>query len=90
MGSQVLRVSGWGVSEGGVPVPSFEKGAVRCLRDYFGFRIRAEGESVFGQGLVNAGDDPGVGGQQAVLGSPLGGGNQAVDRIELQGAPPCG
>ena len=56
-----------------------------CFREYFGFRLRAGEEGVVGQGLVDAGDDPGVGGQQAVLGSPLGGGNQAVDRIELQG-----
>ena len=56
-----------------------------CGRDYFGFRLRAGEESVVGQGLVDAGDELGGGGQQAVLGSPLGGGNQAVDRIELQG-----
>ena len=64
---------------------SFEKGTVSCFREYLGFRIRAGEDSVVGQGLVDASDDPGVGGQQAVLGSPLGGGNQAVDRFQIQG-----
>ena len=37
------------------------------------------------QGLVQIGDDLGARGQDAVLRDKPGGGNQAVDRIELQG-----
>jgi hypothetical protein len=48
--------------------------------EVFGGRHRAGEKKFVGQGLVSGCEERGVGGQQAILGGPLGRGHEAIDR----------
>ncbi len=45
----------------------------------------AGNEGLVKHSLMDVGNELGIGGKQAVLGHPLGGGDQAVDRVQFQG-----
>jgi len=52
---------------------------------FVSFGGRAGGQGLIHQGLMQNGDDPGAGGEQAVVGGRAGGVNQAVGGIQFQG-----